>query len=200
MTTPPTLPGDCLRHLLILEELDLNTNVSQRSLAERHGLAVSLVNRQIREFLRKGHVRVINPSVRPFAYRLTRRGREYYRNLSHQHYRSVLGRFRDVQNRIRGRLREIQEMGVTRLVFYGSGDVMEATYPLAKGLGLEVVGIVDDDRAKHGSEKGPMVVASPASIGELEPDAVLITTFRHAREIRTKIDPALRSKVRVLEL
>ena len=189
-----------LRRLLILEELDRSSNVSQRKLAERLGMAVSFVNRQIGEFVDNGYVQVVDPSVRPFAYRLTRSGKEYCQRLSHQHYRSVLGSFRDVQDRIRRRLREIQRSGVKRLVFYGSGDVMEVTFALATSLGLEVIGLVDDDPAKQGTTRGAMVVEPPVSIGDLEPDAVLITTFRHAREIRGKIDPGLHWSILVLEL
>jgi hypothetical protein len=45
-----------------------------------------------------------------------------------------------------------------------------------------------------------MVVQPPASIKELDPDAVLITTFRPAREIQGKIDPGLHKSIFVLEL
>ena len=89
---------------------------------------------------------------------------------------------------------------MSRLVFYGSGDVMEMIYALAKSLGLEVVGLVDDDPAKQGATRGAMVVQPSASIKELEPDAVLVTTFRHSREIREKIDPGLHRSIFVLEL
>ena len=200
MTEEASGARSILRQLLILEDLDQNLNVSQRSLAEHIGMAVSLVNRCIRSFIKEGYVQVLNPNVRPYAYCLTPSGREYRRRLSHQHYRSVLGSFRDVQERIRRRLREIKRKGVSRLVFYGSGDVMETTYPLAKSLGLEMVGVVDDDPAKQGATRGTMVVQPPASIRELDPDAVLITTFRHAREIQGKIDPGLHKSIFVLEL
>ncbi len=184
----------------MLEELDRCANVSQRSLAERLGTGASRINRQIREFLEAGHVEVVDAGVKPFAYRLTREGREYRQRLSHQHYRSVLGDLRDVRDRITRRLRDIQRGGVRRVVFYGSGDVMEVTYPLAKSLGLDVVGLVDDDESKHGSAKGSMVIGPPNSINELEPDAVVITTFRHAGEIRGKIDPGLRPSMTIIEL
>ena len=85
-------------------------------------------------------------------------------------------------------------------MFYGAGEVMEAAYGLAKAVGLQSVGVVDDDGTKHGATKGGLVVEPPAAINRLEPDAVVIMTFRHAREIQLKIDPALRSSIQVWEL
>ena len=159
--------------------------MSQRTLGERLGLATSLVNGLIRELLDGGHLEVVDRSVRPYAYRLTPPGRQYRRRLSHQHFESVLTSFRRLQDRIRGRLREIRKDGVERLAFYGSGDVMEVTAPLAEALALTVVGVVDDDREKQGTERGGHVVRCPTTLAELEPEGVLITTVRHRGRSRS---------------
>ena len=77
---------------------------------------------------------------------------------------------------------------------------MEATTRVASGVGLRVVGVVDDDQTKQGLRKGGLVVHAPSAINDLEPDAVLITTLRHAEEIQVKMDASLRSSVEVWEL
>lgn len=174
--------------------------MSQRTLGERLGMAASAVNGLIHQLLDDGHLEVVDRSVRPYAYRLTPDGRQYRRRLSHAHFQSVLGSFRRLQERIRRRLREIQDDGVQRLAFYGSGDVMEVTWPLAEALGLTVVGVVDDDPEKQGSERGGHVVRCPTTLAEMEPDGVLITTLRHSGEIQERIGSGLRERVRVLEL
>jgi hypothetical protein len=89
---------------------------------------------------------------------------------------------------------------VERVFFYGAGDIMEATHRVATRVGLRVVGVVDDDPTKHGLRKGGLVVGPPSAINRLEPDAVLITTLRHAEEIQLKMDVSLRSSVEVWEL
>jgi len=175
------------RHLLLLEELGRHQNVSQRDLGEEVGMAASVVNRLIRELVSLGHVRVVNDRVRPFAYQLTGRGREYHHRMRYEHVQSVVGTFREVQERIRRRLREMEARGVRRVVLYGTGEVMEVTYPLAEELGLDVVGLVDDDTAKHGTRKRGHVICGAGSIPRLGPDAVLITTFRHARGIAERM-------------
>ena len=189
-----------LRDLLLLKELAEAGHVSQRSLAERLGMGLGVVNRRIRAFLDAGFIRVVEPSVRPFAYQLTPVGEGHRTRLRHRRYEGVVGELREMQRHIEGRLATLKEMGMLRLVFYGSGEVMELTLPLAEAQGLEVVGLVDDDPAKHRILRRGLEVGHPDAVGSLEPDAVLITTFRHADEIKEKMDPEVRLGMPVLEL
>jgi DNA-binding MarR family transcriptional regulator len=197
----PRLTGELreLRQRLIVE-LQRGSNISQRALARRLGVAVGTVNRLLTDMVEAGYVQVFNRDVRPFAYRVTDDGQRYQRRLGLEHYSWVLGSLRRLEQRIRAKLLELRSRGVERVVFYGAGDVMEATYRVASGVGLQVMGVVDDDPTKQGTRKGGLVVGPPSAINELEPDAVLITTLRHAEEIQLKMDLSLRSSVEVWEL
>ena len=197
----PRLSGELreLRQQLIVE-LQRGSNVSQRTLARRLGVAVGTINRLLSDMVEAGYVQVFSRDVRPFAYRVTDDGQRYQRRLGLEHYSWVLGSLRRLEQRIRAKLLELRSRGVERVVFYGAGDVMEATYRVASGVGLQIVGVVDDDHTKHGARKSGLVVKPPSAINELEPDAVLITTLRHTEEIQLKMDASLRSSVEVWEL
>jgi DNA-binding MarR family transcriptional regulator len=184
-------------HLRVLRVLDGAGHVSQRRVAETVGVATSRVNRIIHSLVSTGYVKVADEAVRPFAYRLTPAGREYLQELSFDHYASVVGRYREVQARIRERLRDLRARGVRRVVFYGAGEVMEVAYPLASEAGIEVVGVVDDDPDKQGNRNG-IEVESPMRLNEAAPDAVVITTLRHREQIRGRLSATL--AVRVVEL
>ena len=158
------------------------------------------VNRILNDMVQGGYVRVFDRGVRPFAYQVTDDGRRYQRRLGLEHYSWVLGSLQRLEQRIRSTLRELKSRGVKRVVFYGAGDVMEATYRVASGVGLRVVGVVDDDATKRGLRKAGLVVRPPSAINELEPDAVLITTLCHAEEIRRKMNASLRGTVEVWEI
>lgn len=192
-------PNGELRESLIVE-LQRGANISQRALARRLGVAVGTVNRLLGEMVEAGYVQVSNRGVRPFAYRVTDDGQRYERRLGLEHYSSVLGSLRRLEQRIRAKLGELKSRGVERVVFYGAGDVMEATCRVAGAVGLQVVGVVDDDPAKQGAYNAGWVVEPPSAINELEPDAVLITAPRQAEEIQLKMDASLRSSVEVWEL
>jgi len=199
-TTVRAVNGE-LRQLLIVE-LQRGSNVSQRALARRLGVAVATVNRVLTDLVEAGYVEVSDRGVRPFAYRVTGDGARYQRRLSLEQYSSVLSRLQRFEQRIRSTLCELKDRGVKRVVFYGAGQVMEATYRVASGVGLDVIGVVDDDPAKQGLGlwKSGLVVEPPRAINDLRPDAVLITTSRHAEEIQLTMDAPLRSSVEVREL
>jgi DNA-binding transcriptional regulator YhcF (GntR family) len=190
-----------LRQLLI-GELQRGSNVSQRTLARRLGVAVATVNRVLSDLVEAGYVEVSDRAVRPFAYRVTGDGERYQRRLSLEQYSSALSSLRRLEQRIRSTLCELKDRGVKRVVFYGAGQVMEATYRVASGVGLDVIGVVDDDPAKQGLGlwKAGLVVEPPRAINDLRPDAVLITTSCHAEEIQRKMDAPLRSSVEVREI
>ena len=189
-----------LRQLLMVE-LRRASNISQRTLARRLGVAVGTVNRLVTAMVEAGYVQVSNRGVRPFAYRVTDDGQRYQRRLGLEHYSWVLGSLRRLEDRIRAKLGELKSRGVVRVVFYGAGDVVEATCRVASTVGLQVVGVVDDDPTTLGAHNAGWVVEPPSAITKLEPDAVLITTLRHgAEEIQLKMDASLRSSVEVWEL
>lgn len=192
-------PVDTTGHLQVLEALDGAGHVSQRAVADTVGMAASRVNRIINALVQSGHVAVSDATVRPYAYRLTSGGRAYLQELSYDHCALVVGRFRQVEARIRTRLAELRAAGAETVVFYGAGEVMEVAYPLAQRQGLRVVGVVDDDPSKH-TGNGRIKVSPPSSIGDLAPDAVVITTFRHADEIRSRVRPFAPPALRVIEL
>ena len=203
MKQPPAelpISGDeIVSRLSVLEALDGTGPISQRQVGLEVGIPLSRVNRLIRELVDDGQVEV-DDTVRPFAYRLTPTGRDYHRRLAYRQDRSVVQRFRAMQARIGRRLQDLRDQGADRLVFYGAGRVMEVALPLARGLGIEVVGIVDDDPDKQGMMRGGLRVRPLSEIEELLPATVLITTYRHAEEIRAGLADNVNDEVEVVEL
>lgn len=191
-------PGDW--RFWLLEAVGSGVNVSQRSLAARLGVAVGAVNRGLRYLLENGYLEVVDPAVRPFSYRLTEAGQEYRFRVRQEHYAVVVERFREVEGRVYGRLRELRSLGVRRVVFYGAGVLMELAYSLARRAGLQVVGIVDDDRGKQGEVRRGVRVGAPREIGDLRPEAVVISTIRYGGEIRRRLANLLSGGVLVWEL
>jgi hypothetical protein len=77
---------------------------------------------------------------------------------------------------------------------------MEITSRLAVEVGVAVLGVVDDDHEKHGSRRAGLIVQAPQAIDELRPDAVLITTLRHAEAIQKRLQQSVRTPVDIREL
>jgi DNA-binding MarR family transcriptional regulator len=188
------------RTLLLLEELGCQENVPQRQLAERLGVAVSLVNRLIAQLIKAGHIEIVDPSVKPFAYRLSQAGQQYRRQLKHARLYSVVSMFREVEERIRSRLHRLKDEGIRRVAFYGVGELTEVTYSLALTLDFDVVGVVDDDPESHGELNTGFVVGSPALIKQARPDAVVITTGSRPEDVERSLGVDADWSLRFLEL
>lgn len=188
------------RHLSVLEAVDGRGNVSQRDLADRLGLPLSQVNRTLQGLVHDAHLEVVDREVRPFAYRLTATGRGYLRQLSHRRWDETLRELAAIRRRIGRRLDELKEGGVRRLVCYGAGEVLDLTLPLARERGLEVTGVVDDDPTKQGSLRKGLTVHRPDSLERMEPEAILVTSFRHGESIRARLTSELGSDVQVVEV
>lgn len=186
--------------LAVLDEIERKPRVSQRELANLTGVSLGLVNRLLGALLAKRYLEIAEDGARPFKYRVTLDGQQYRRELVHHQYRSVVNSVKEIQARILRGLRELAGKGVTRVVFYGAGEVMELTKPLAESAGFDILGIVDDNPKLQGSTKAGFVVQTSQALRELSPDAVVVTTFRYAGHIETRLKQLRLGRVVVWEL
>lgn len=198
--SPRSSIGEENGHFPLMRAVKQKGNVSQRSLAEGLGMGTARVNRLLSELMESGHLEVVDRNVRPFAYRVTEKGEGYLRQLRHEHYRVVLDDYRRVRRRIRSRLEEIRRDGLRRVAFYGAGEVMEVTFPLAQGAGLEVVGVVDDDREKQGTTSPAGEVKDPSELPTLGVDGVVVTSFLYAGEILDRVRQELGDDARAVAI
>ncbi len=92
VTAPPH--GDCAKsvepkqvrqqpaagfpELLILDELQQSSSVSQRALVGRLGMAVSALNWHLHKMIKAGYIELSNRGVRPFAYEQLGRVPSYF--------------------------------------------------------------------------------------------------------------------------
>jgi len=60
--------------ILILEELEKNSNITQRDLSEKTGLSLGMVNRLLKKFIKKGFVKLERLNNKSFRYILTPEG------------------------------------------------------------------------------------------------------------------------------
>jgi len=86
--------------------------------------------------------------------------------------------FWEMKKLISGRLLEMQENGVKRVVFYGVGDEMEIAYSTLQGSEMKLVGILDEDVETQGIKVFGHKVVSPKEVKNLKPDAILISTMK----------------------
>ena len=128
------------RDLQLLEALEQEATITQRTLATRLGIALGLTNLYVKRLVRKGYVKCVTIAPNRIVYSLTPRGIARKARLTYEFMKYSLDFYRDA----RRHLRQSLAAAVTaqkRVAIYGTGDAAELVYLLLKEMGLELVAV-----------------------------------------------------------
>lgn len=128
------------RDLQLLEALEQEATITQRTLATRLGIALGLTNLYVKRLVRKGYVKCVTIAPNRIVYSLTPRGITRKARLTYEFMKYSLDFYRDA----RRHLRQSLAAAVTaqkRVAIYGTGDAAELVYLLLKEMGLELVAV-----------------------------------------------------------
>ncbi len=132
------------RELKVLEELSANPSPTQRHLAKKLGVALGLTNLMIRRCVKKGYIKVINVQKNRLRYLLTPQGITEKTRLTYEYLEYSLHLYRRTRQVLRETLEQVIASGGKNVVFLGRGEIAEISYLTLKELGLNLIGIFDD--------------------------------------------------------
>lgn len=135
---------EAYRELKVLEELSANPSLTQRHLAKQIELALGLTNLMIRRLVKKGYVKIVSVRKNRIRYFLTPSGIAEKTRLSYEFLEYSLHLHREVRRILTDTLAQVVAANGRRVVFFGTGEIAEIAYLTIKELGLELVGVVDD--------------------------------------------------------
>jgi len=194
-------PTSELRGLLLLAAVASGAARSQRALAERAGISVSVANRYLAEFTANGWVERRELNRRDCAYRITEAGTDRANEGLLRYIREtfVLSNHatQEISGHIRARLagREGQ-----RVVIYPAGAVADLLLRVLGELDVEVVGVVDDDPGKQGSELLGYPIQDRSALERLDADVIIVATYRYGTKIAEQASDACSGRMRVIRL
>ena len=180
----------------ILQAIASGEHVTQRSLSNELGVALGLTNLLIRRLVAKGFVRMARIGRRQVRYLMTVDGWEALGRATRLSLENTVHLYTQTREQIRLTLDVVSQRcsqdadGRKRVVFYGAGDVAEIAYVSLQSTDLTLVGVVDD--RKTGQFFGlPISPADALTADNLDGkpfNVVVVTSVRHADEIRTRLD------------
>ena len=130
------------RDLQLLEALEQEATITQRTLAMRLGIALGLTNLYLKRLIRKGYVKCLTGSPNRLVYSLTPRGVARKARLTFEFMKYSLEFYRDARQHLRRSL--VQAVAEQqRVALYGTGDAAELVFLLLRDLGLELVAVFD---------------------------------------------------------
>lgn len=183
---------DTARDLAILNVIAENDRLTQRHLARRLGVSVSLANLYLRRLARKGFIRIINVRPNRLRYLLTPIGIAEKSRLTFASMCNALARYREAREALREALRPLAETGHKRIAFYGTGEAAEVAYVCLKETGLELSMVFD-------TREGEQFLGLPVrGLRELSPegvDRIVVTYFASQEATEAKVGELLRMGV-----
>ena len=129
---------DTDRDLILLEQLEINPDATQASLAAQLGVAVGTVNWHLKRLIAKGYIKVRRVERRKLRYLVTPEGLALRARLTLDFIQNSFRLYRLVRERSIDALAQIQQAGYSKIFLEGEGDVAEICRLtcLEKGIGI----------------------------------------------------------------
>lgn len=173
--------SDSYKSLRILEELSNDVSVTQRELSQRLGIALGLVNSYVKNLVAKGYITVKAIPHRRYAYYLTPKGFAEKTRLAFDMFQDYTRIYRQTRTNLRGLFKEMQESGLRKVVFAGVDEVAEIAYITLQETDLELIGVVDPDRA--GEKFFGKRIMSVEILKDMDNDGIVVTSYLKRDEV-----------------
>lgn len=175
---------DGQRTLFVLQEVEKNPVLTQRSLSQTLGVALGLTNLFLKRLVRKGHIKITTFPKNRIQYLLTPRGIQEKSRLTYEYLQYSLTYYRDVRQRFSRTLAVVEQSGLKRIVIFGVGELAELAYLSIQESNLVLVGFVADET---GDRFLSCPLGSLEALKEWDFDAVLISDLDEIEVTRARI-------------
>lgn len=125
--------------LLALED---DSQISQRSLTQRIGVALGLTNSLLKRAIKKGLIKVKQAPAKRYAYYITPRGFREKTRLVAQYLNNSLELFRTARDEYQTLFEDARRTGHTQIVLAGAGELAEIAKLAADACDMQITGVV----------------------------------------------------------
>ena len=187
-----------IRTLKILEKVDNEMVPSQRDLARELNISLGLVNSFLKRLVKKGYFKARHIPKNRMRYYLTPQGASEKTRLTYEYIQYSYNFYKEARQKLRDLYSGLERQGVSRIVFYGAGDLAEIAYLSLQETNIELVAVFDDE--KIGKRFMRYTVVHPDRLTWLSFDRILITSMISAELILQKVSALGISKGSVVQI
>ena len=166
----------------LLDAIEAEDTISQRSLAMRLGVALGLTNALLKRCVKKGLLKVRDVPAKRFAYYLTPQGFNEKSRLTAEYLSHSLKFFRQARRQYDDVFATCIDNGWSKVALYGAGELAEIATLAAAETGVELLAVIDPGRNSLEFCGIPVKTDIKSANEELELDAVVLTTTNNAHE------------------
>jgi len=188
------------RRLAVLMAIHGEPRTSQHQIAGCCSLSSSMVNNYIKCLKKEGLISVKGETNRTQSYYLTEDGHNELRESLLTYSTEVVQLYISVKREISGILRKYYRKGIRTLVLFGVADTAEIVSAAVQNTALIVIGVVDSNPEKQGKTFNGLIIRDPSELQEINPDAVLITSFAKQAEICERVNMLAGNEIEIIKL
>jgi predicted transcriptional regulator len=159
----------------LLDAVDRDASVTQRSVARELGIALGLANAYLKRCVRKGLIKVNQVPTRRYAYYLTPKGLVEKSRLTATYLAHSLSFFRQARVECANLYAIAAQRGQVRLALIGHGDLAEIARLVAQDHPVEIVGVIPATREAR------RLADESRALGKV--DAFVLTCTEYPQEV-----------------
>lgn len=163
----------------LLNAINDNSSVTQRSIASNLGIALGLTNSYLKHGIKKGFIKVTQAPANRYAYYLTPRGFAEKSKLTARYLTISFDFYRHARSHCNEVLDTCSVSRLTRIAFVGVSDLTEIAIICASNYDIEIVGFFDRTFNNSCFANKP-VYRSPDEL--IDVDALIITDLLSPQE------------------
>lgn len=193
-------PTKEFRELSVLMAIYNDPKVSQHKIGRITHLSSSMVNNYIKKLQQGGLVSINGNTNRTQTYHLTSSGHNKFIASLLAYSTEIIQLYGASKQELGKKLNKIYSEGIKSVALFGAAETCEVVYAAIKDTHLTVIAVVDSDRIKQGKPFNGLMIQPPELLREINPDAVLITSFGRQEEIYNRILEIVGERLRVKKL
>ncbi len=132
------------RDMHLLNEVTQTPEATQRELSRRIGVALGLTNLMLRRLAKKGYIKISGTKRSRIRYLITPQGILEKSRLTYEFVQHSLQLYSRVRLFLREQLSLVAKQGHRRILLCGTGELAEIAFLTIHEMGLELVGVVDE--------------------------------------------------------
>lgn len=178
------------KEFMILDLIEKDANITQREISKTIGVAVSMTNAYIENFVEKGLIKKKKHSTKTVEYFITNKGMERRKLLNIEYLNASQNIYNSAKENIVLFLNQVYNKGINNILLYGAGEVAELMLDVVgseKNLLLSIAAVIDDDPRKQGNLLLNKPIISLKEIIHFRHDGILISSYTHHNKITDKL-------------
>lgn len=194
-------PTKLYKEFMILDLIEKDAKITQRTISKELGVAVSMINGYIDSYEDKGYIRRNYISTKTVEYFITKKGLERKKYLNISYLNASQRVYRYAKENIVVFLDSLHESGYKNILLYGAGEVAEILLQVItneKSDTIKVLGVIDDDPLKQGAKLFGYPVLSFNEANPFNYDGILVSSYGHSETIMNKLERATIDKDKII--